>query len=466
VVFLLALTTFVLGALVSAQPSLLLPVVLLVAAGVWWSVRRELAWWDLSIFVVGGIYILEYGFINIGLTGAIPIPLVDLIALALVARIATWRGFQWPSSAPFVLSTALVAVIGLRLVVDFPVHGMLALRDATMGIEVAFLFIGYWAVVQFGLERLMRAFSIIFLIGVVYLLFYPVRESIEAVSPVVGLQRPVPLIGNYVGTGALFAGTFFFFALVRPFGRWSYVLAAATIPMLALQQSRGMYIAMPAAILVVVLASRASTGRQLRRGIVATLGVAVLALIVFFPLAPKEGRLGEVSPAFVVSQLATLTGEPGPGTPVSVRKEWVDRVLLEVDETPWAWAVGVGLGPDLAFGFENARGALVRKPHNDFLEVYARLGLLGLALLIGLLATALTRIVRDARIAEDRRGRFLWFAVAQTIVLLAIAATQPLLAFSYGTAPLFFVLGAALGSGVEVARRRALSDARAPLSVV
>jgi O-antigen ligase len=86
----------------------------------------------------------------------------------------------------------------------------------------------------------------------------------------------------------------------------------------------------------------------------------------------------------------------------------------------------------------------VRKPHNDYLEAYARLGLLGLVLFIGILGTALVSIVRGARAALGVEASFMWFVVAQSLVLLVIAATQPLLAFSYGTVPLFFTLGAAL----------------------
>ena len=52
------------------QPSLVFPIAVLVSAAVWGTLRKQLAWWDLTVFVVGGVYVLEYGFTNIGLTGA------------------------------------------------------------------------------------------------------------------------------------------------------------------------------------------------------------------------------------------------------------------------------------------------------------------------------------------------------------------------------------------------------------
>lgn len=439
------------GFAIAMEPRLALLIVVLVGVAVWAAARKTLAWWDLTLFSVGGLYILEYGFTNVGIAGAVPIPLVDLIAVVLVMRVATLRGFAWPTSTPFLLAVALFTVTAIRLLVDFPVHGTFALRDATLAIELSFLFVGYWAVTSLGLVRVTRALAVIFLIGLVYLAFYPVRETVSQLSPEVGLQRPVPLVGNYTGSGTVAVAAFFFFTLVRPYGRMSYALAAATLPVMALMQSRGLYLSVPAAILLLLLLARARGGVRVRRGLAATLGAGALALALFFPIAPKEGRVGELTPSFVFAQLGTLAGREGPGASVDQRTEWIERVLDEVATTPWGWAVGVGLGPDLAFGFENEKGVLVRKPHNDYLETYARLGIIGLVLLVTMLGTALLRLIGGARRAVGDEGSFLWFAVAQTVVLAFIAATQPLLAFSYGTVPLLFVLGAGLAVAERVA---------------
>jgi O-antigen ligase len=279
---------------------------------------------------------------------------------------------------------------------------------------------------------------------------YPFRDSISAASPLVGLQRPVPLFGTFTGAGIVATAAFFFFALVRPFGARSYALAAAALPLLAMLQSRGLYIAVPTAIVLVWTLGRRRTGAQVRRGLAATVAVGIVALAVFFPFAPK-GRLGNVSPSFIVAQIQTLSGREGPSSgTITVRKEWFGKVMQRVGETPLGWAFGVGLGPDLASGVKARQVAtqedavLVRKPHDDYLEMFARYGLLGLAIFVYMLGTALVRVIRGARVADGLEGAFLWFAVAQTVVLALIAASQPLLAFPYGTIPLFAILGAGL----------------------
>jgi len=433
-----------LGVAIGNEPRIALPLVLLVALAIWFTVRGDMAWWDMLVFVVAGAYVLDYGFSNIGVPGSVPVPLVDLIAVALLLRAGTRPDFRWPGSLPFVLAAVFIGLTAVRLAVDQPTHGILAIRDATLGLELAFLFVGYWAISEFGLPRFVRVLSVVFFVALAYYALFPFAETIYDASPVVGLQKPVPLFGTFVG-GAVVAAAFFFFAIVRPFGMRSYALAAAALPLLALLQTRGLYIAVPVAIGIVWVLGRAQTGARVRRGLATTVGVGALALVVFFPLAPDEGRLGEVSPSFIVSHLATLSGREGPsaGT-VEVRKEWFSKVTQRVDESPTGWALGIGLGPDLAFGFEDEGGAAVRKPHNDYLEIYARYGLLGFGLFVGMLGAAFVRIVQGARRLDGLAARFLWFAVAHTVVLCLLAATQPFLAFPYGTVPLFVVLGAAL----------------------
>ena len=114
--------------------------------------------------------------------------------------------------------------------------------------------------------------------------------------------------------------------------------------------------------------------------------------------------------------------------------------------------IGVGLGPDLAFGFQTAGGAEVRKPHDDYIEVLARTGVVGLAIFSLMLWSLVSPIARRARRGQDQTGRFCTFVFAATAAYLAVAATQPLLAFSYGTIPVFLWLGMGLAAVVRLHR--------------
>ena len=236
---------------------------------------------------------------------------------------------------------------------------------------------------------------------------------------------------------------------MRPFGRRSYWLAAATLPVIVIEQLRGIYVALPLACLLVWVLSRSRVGVEIRRGLAITLGVGIVAASLVFTVAP-EGRLGKVTPTFFISHFSTLLGREGPsaGT-VDHREQWLQSVLGKITATETSFAFGLGLGPDLAEGFKAAQvegqdEALVRKPHNDYLEILARYGLLGFATFTIMLGSAFMRIVGRARRLHGLEARFLWFAFAQSVVYAFLAATQPYLAFPWGTVPLFLVLGAAL----------------------
>jgi O-antigen ligase len=92
---------------------------------------------------------------------------------------------------------------------------------------------------------------------------------------------------------------------------------------------------------------------------------------------------------------------------------------------------------------------MVRKPHDDYLEVFARTGIVGLALFLWILIAALTPVVRRVRRGDGAEARFCVWILAASCVYLLIAATQPLLAFPYGTVPLFTLLG----MGIAAAER-------------
>src|SRR5207249_4676786 len=134
-----------------------------------------------------------------------------------------------------------------------------------------------------------------------YFSLYPLRELLVAVSPAVGLQRSVPLFGSFIGADTASAAGFFYFALVRPFGRWSYPLAAGFLALIVMFESRGMYLIVPLAILATWLL--AGTRRAAVRSRLGTsLAVSLVALGFLFVVAP-EGRLGVVSLDTITSQL-------------------------------------------------------------------------------------------------------------------------------------------------------------------
>jgi hypothetical protein len=428
-------------------------VVLILAVAV---ARPFLIWWDLFLVALAGSMILGYGFANLGLPTQTPVPLADAIAVVLVVRAMVARDFRYPASLPFVLAVPFVLFAALRLAVDFPTWGKDAMRDSTLALEVVFLPIGYWAMRIYGLARWQRALNWIFVVCLAYFAFFSWADSVAGLGPTVGLQRPVPLLGSYSGAGVVAAAGFFYFALVRPFGRLSYGLAAGFLAECAIFQSRGLYLVVPAAAILVWLLST----RRARSGLAAAIAVGVVALAFLLPLAP-QGRLGPVSPWFTLQQLRTLQGQSGPGAgSYEDRVTWFHEVVNEVRARGnQGWLVGVGLGPDLVRGDKGA-SAEIRTPHDDYLEVFARLGIPALLLFVGMLGSAIIGVLtgaRRAQAAHPDESAFLWFVFAAVVVFVLIAAVQPLFKFPYGTIPCFSLLGAglALAGGRGEARRPA-----------
>ena len=362
------------------------------------GLRGPLFAWDVFAVVLGGLMILAYGFINVGLVPGVPVPLADIVIVGLgIYAILTTR-FDGAIRVPLFFGAVYLAIATTRLIVDYHVWGMDAVRDYTIAVELVALPVGYWSMQRFGLRRWVRLVGVISIVMLAYGLAYPLRGTIASISPVVGLQQPVLLFGSY--SGPAIVTCFLACLILRPFGeRRSLVAAALFLPAIAVQQSRGMFIAVPLSLLVIVFGSGRLAGR-LRRATATVVVLGIVAVALTFTASP-EGRLGPTNAQQIAEQLHTLHGGQGTGAGTfKVRTEWFFGVLHKVNEQPLGWLVGLGLGPDLTNGFQT-NSILVRKPHDDYLEAYARLGIGGLAALVLLLVSATVPLFRAARSRAD-----------------------------------------------------------------
>jgi O-Antigen ligase len=414
------------------------------------AARGSLFWWDLLWVTLGAALVFGYGFANVGLTGRFPIPLSDVALAVLFGRYLLFNNKWDLPRLCLAFAGALFLVACVRLFFDYRLWGSAALRDFTLYPELAFLLVGYWAMLEFGLERWRRALTWIFLAQLAYFALYPIRAHVQGISPQVGLQKSVPLLGDYSGYSPAVVSAFLFFALLRPL-RCSYWIAALCLVPVAVIQQRGLYLATATAILVVVGFGKNRSGLKLRKHVVTALVLGLVAMTASASVG-LSGRLNKVSPAFAIAQVKTLTGHNGPGSgSAAARTEWLHNTLHRVGSTPNGWLWGVGLGPDLAFGFQSGG---VRKPHDDYLEMFARVGVIGILLFFGLLAGLLSPLISGARRLGPEAASFIWWVLGTAAAYLIVAGTQPLLAYPYGTMPLFL----AGGAGLALARRRSEVD--------
>ncbi len=413
--------------------------------------RLRAAWLGTFVFLFAGSLVLGYGFANIGVrAGPLPLPLADVLlgALLVLGVLLKWR---LPSISAIRWIVGLSALVVLRLVLDFPIYGVTAIRDASLGLEVWFFLIGWWGVRHFGLDAWIRALRWPFLLLVPAVFLYPWQNALAAIGPTIGLQQPVALLGT-LGSGPASVSAGLFFVLFRPFGRWSSFFAAVMFGSVFLYQARGVYIALPLAVLVAWLVAPRRSGLATS---VKTTTVLVLVLLGIMVIVAPQGRFGGASFDLVFEQLGTLAGNEGVGAgSLRHRLEMIELTTDAMAATPWSWLIGVGLGPDLVGSFSSGGVVPVRKPHNDYLEVYARLGTVGVVCFLGVVLATMTRTLQAAQRLVGLRGVLLAWSLGTAVTYLVIAGTQPLLAYVHGTAPLFVALGSGYAASLRSPQRR------------
>ncbi|MPZ48779.1 MAG: hypothetical protein GEU75_05605 [Dehalococcoidia bacterium] len=445
-----------LGALSVLQPLAALACL----APLYLALRREHIFRDAFAGLLIGNVVFSYGFANVGFRlGGMPVPLTEMILLPLAGWVLLYRRSLTGIGLPGYFLAALLAYALLRLIIDFPRYGTLALRDFTTPLELLCLLVAFWAFNEYGFEWAKRMWLAVCLCVIGYALLFPFYGLLAAHGPIFGLQQPVPLMGQYVEAG-VGIGVAFFFCLLRLKAPASLVLGAFCLAAIAMIQMRGLYLAIPVVILVVLIASgRVRTGMPAR--LAGTLLFGGLVLMLVIPQAP-QGRVGQVNVSTVGAQLSTLLGRSGPGdSSFEYRVNWLNKTWTDQTQSLDRMLLGSGLGTDLASGFavgENDQ-LLVRKPHNDYIEVFARYGVIGMLPWIGLfgsLGWALWRAARSSYLTADERTFVLWLIAGVSIYML-IAATQPLLAFPCGTLPLITMLGMGLAL-LRQAEARARTD--------
>jgi O-antigen ligase len=130
--------------------------------------------------------------------------------------------------------------------------------------------------------------------------------------------------------------------------------------------------------------------------------------------------------------------------------------------------VGIGFGDPL-IDFLSDTGQPIRQPHNSSLNVFGRLGFLGLFIWLLLLSFVLRRLWNAAHRARTIAGVWcplhLWLLVFAVLGLLD-SLVQPYFEFSHSAVPFFFLVGFALGTDLqESAERSTTALYRANLSL-
>src|ERR1700685_259596 len=344
---LLLLPVFVsLGALAAVRPFAVL-IVLAVAIVLWLGrlllksfIRSGFELWQAPLLIaLCGYMVLNYGFSNMAFhLGGIPlIASYSLMYAALIlAVVPRPHLLRQVVQEPAVVCLGLLLVLTfLHLVLNLPLYGFWAIRDASLVLDGVFLVTGaVWATSRSNTNSLMKWLMLIFMLNLIYSLTRPWEDQILSWSPQSGVFIPVSIIGHYRGNYFyLLVGALFCILLARyvvKWPRWLFLfLATAQVFGLAIHQARSTYVGLAASMVLLMVLGKGKESIGLAFTVSSVLGAIFLLTSVWGFEIP--GRIGAVDLNFFTAHFRSIAGAQGPGMSVEDRVDWynqaVDRYL-------------------------------------------------------------------------------------------------------------------------------------------
>ena len=411
-------------------------------------------WQAIALVILGGYIVLNYGFENVAVhVGSFPILITygmiyGALGLAVISRRrALLKALKEPTT---LCVLGLLALTFFHLLTDIFAYGSLAFRDATMCFDGVFLVMGLlWAKKSDSPNLLAKWLLAIFVVNMFYSFTLPWAEKFWSWSPESGAFLPVPILGNYRGTGDwLLAGATFCicvgsYVISRP--KWLMpVLALAQLLGIAITQVRRMYLCIVVVVVILILVGEIKKFARLFVLVPAALGV--LFLVTTLGGIEITGRIGPVNLAFFEDHLRSISGAentPGsdPQTRVIMGKQAFEHFLAHP-------VFGEGFGLPVVNVIDGDNGTATRTPHNSSLTYLARLGAVGFIIWIAFHVCLLSRFVYVYRQRHscDKHlyALLLWFFLFYVLFMVGSFVESP---FEYPShaIPFYFLMGFALG---------------------
>jgi hypothetical protein len=340
------------------------------------------------IFLVIALYmVLNSGFMQLRILavagGGVPIGELVLILSVLTIRYSTQvaRLSSIVYLVPFIIWWVYGIAYSLSAV---PEYGMWALRDANQIIESLFLLVGLACVVKpKESERFFKWLPLVLGIVCVYSLGYPYMHDLQSFTPkiVAGAGQDVAIFFNYTNTSLMLlmsAAYLLIFYSERNL-YLVYVLAVIIIAYAVLLfQARTVYLQVIALFFLFLIYRRKVLGK-----VIVGIILVVCALLLLPSLGLHiSGRLGQdASIGFVFNHFMSIGGIESEGLEgaaggVGLRLGWWLDLYERWTQNTKTFIFGLGYGfPLVDFGIAN--GVMVREPHNSYISVLARGGIIG-----------------------------------------------------------------------------------------
>ena len=422
-------------------------------------------WVRCALVVVFFLLLLDRGFSGISIgTGTTRVTLAEtVILIAFIANLNRNSRVLTASPLGLLLLVAAVAPIAVHLLPGIEKYGVVAARDALHQVDMLAFFVGAgvcltgYRLASWRIWR-DRFWRCALLLGGAYLVTFPMASEVLRYSPTVfAYQQSIPIFGYYP-VGMVWWGMLALFMMPGLIGhglKSAFVRLMLTVVFVVdfvLVQSRAMYVIAPFSSLLLLWWGY---GRQaLKLGLIAAAGLAAMVALDFGDVQ-LEGRVGNLGLNTVVDQLLSISGgEHGLQSGafgVRQRAEWREKCLGLWSSDLETMVFGVGYGMALTdFTTIGTEGntVVVREPHNSFLSVLVRTGLVGFVpwviFLGGMLWQTLRLAARQRNIDPGEAAYHHWLFLL-IISYLITALVEPIFEMPNLAVFLYFLLGTILG---------------------
>ena len=418
------------------------------------KLRNNLILWTISAYLL-----LNYGFMIVRFPplqgGGVPIgEMVLLFSLATMHFPTVLAELKKVFNPAPLLIFSLFGIFGaLR---GLPSHGMWAIRDATHEIESLYLLVGFAFAGRIEwMNKLFRWLPAIVIATVVIGLTYPIRSYVEPLAPHLtnALGDRIPLL-QYLNTYIMSLwGVAMLVIWEKDINVFNYILLAGALIsfLIFVHQSRTIYLQV-AGLMLLMAWKKPSVNRKL----LMALALFIVALMIISVTGIEiTGRLGEkINFHFLLDHLKAVLGIKsdseslnGAAAGVGLRVGWWINIFHGLTSSFGHFVTGLGFGIPLT-DFHDASDALVREPHNSYISVAARMGLIGVISLIWMYASLISAwnraYKRCVAIGWEEGKRILLFFFSYFVLLWIFSITEDGMEKPYNAISFYFFWGVVL----------------------
>lgn len=403
------------------------------------------------LFITLGLYlVLNQGVTNIGINVGIIIPLAEIVLVIGLIRGFIRNRTIFLKKSMFAL-VLIFCFVSIKIFIDFFSYGAIAFRDGVGFIEIMYIIVTYnelhlMKINNKDIDRLLN-FTVKIVLNILFLysLFYFQPDILKSISPVYyGYQKEIYVLGNFNSIHLwllllIVYNTFFIVNTTNIYKSiFIHIQNLISLSIIIVTTSRLSIIAYATMIVIFIIAKKYKSAFYLISYIF--FGIVALLIILNLGIEIKLKR-GYLNIDFINDFILSFVGKGDSGMAggVNQRLEWYKEVVsYSIKYNTELFGRGFGMA---LINFVDGTGHIVREPHNSYLSIYARTGIITLIVWMIWIGKLLLNMFKDYL---KRRSLYSLIGVATIIIALITASVEPYFELPYCTVPFYIIIGIVL----------------------